>query len=118
MKRQRVKTGAGDSFLEEESMAEIRYNIVFSGEIMAGYEPDNVKRNIARLFSVSEEKAGQILARRRFVLKKDLDERTAGKYVEVLKKAGLQMFQEPVQAPDRHSGAEAFRNSIDTETGR
>jgi len=79
-------------------MAEIRYNIVFSGEIMAGCEPGNVKRNIARLFSISEEKAEQILARKRFILKKDLDERTAGKYTEVLKKAGLQIFLEPVQA--------------------
>jgi len=79
-------------------MAEMRYNIVFRGEIMAGCETADVKRNLARLFSISEEKAGQILGRKRFVLKKDLDERTAGKYAEVLKKAGLQIFKEPVQA--------------------
>lgn len=79
-------------------MAEIRYNIVFTGEIMDGYDPGDVKRNLARLFSISEEKAGQILARKRVILKKDLDERTAGRYAEVLKKAGLQIFQEPVQA--------------------
>lgn len=95
MKRQRVKTGAGDGFLEEKSMAEIRYNIVFRGKIMDGYEPDIVKRNLVRLFSISEEKAGRILTLKRFVLKKDLDEQTAGKYAEVLKKAGLQIFQEP-----------------------
>jgi len=86
-------------FLQEERMAEIRYNIVFRGKIMAGFEPGDVKRNIAGLFSISEEKAGQILALKRFIIKKDLDERTAGKYIEVLKKAGLQVFPEPVQAP-------------------
>jgi len=80
-------------------MAEIRYNIVFRGKIMAGFEPGDVKRNIARLFSVSEEKAAQILALKRFILKKDLDERTAGKYAGVLEKAGLQVFTEPVQYP-------------------
>jgi len=79
-------------------MSEIRYNIVFIGKIMDGCEPDDVERNLARLFSISEEKAGQILARKRVVLKKDLDEHRAGKYAEVLKKAGLQIFQEPVQA--------------------
>ncbi|MDQ1330471.1 MAG: hypothetical protein QG578_734, partial [Thermodesulfobacteriota bacterium] len=88
-----------ESSPQEERMAEIRYNIVYRGKIMAGFEPGDVKRNIAGLFSVSEEKAAQILALKRFILKKDLDERKAGKYIEVLKKAGLEVFPEPMQAP-------------------
>lgn len=79
-------------------MAEIRYNIVFRGEIAGGCDPGEVKRNLARLFSMSEEKAGQILARKQIILKKDLDERAAGKYAEILKKAGLLVFPEHVQA--------------------
>lgn len=70
-------------------MAETRYNVVYRGKILQGFDIDAAKHKLITSFSISEEKAVRILKSRRVVLKKDADEAVAKKFGGTLKRAGL-----------------------------
>jgi uncharacterized membrane protein YjgN (DUF898 family) len=70
-------------------MTDTRYNVIYRGKILQGFDFETVKRNLIKTFSLSEEKAEKILKGRRIVLKKDADESTAKKFGVALKRAGL-----------------------------
>jgi len=65
------------------------YNVVFNGEISNEYMFDDVKRNLAALFKIDEEKADRLFTRPQVVLKKGVDYESAQKYRQaLLKKTG------------------------------
>lgn len=70
-------------------MAEMRYNVVYRGKILQGFDIDAAKHKLITSFSISEEKAVRILKSRRVMLKKDADEAVAKKFGGTLKRAGL-----------------------------
>jgi hypothetical protein len=53
-------------------MTDTRYNVIYRGKILQGFDFETVKRNLIKTFSLSEEKAEKILKGRRIVLKKDV----------------------------------------------
>jgi len=70
-------------------MTEQHYRVVFEGGILDGYEVDEVRRNLANLFKVSEDKIERFFWGKRLGVKKAVDYQTAMKYLEVFEKAGL-----------------------------
>ncbi len=70
-------------------MSDMRYNVIYRGKVLEGFEFETVKQNLMRIFSLSEDKAEKILKTHRVVLKKNADESTAKKFGAALKKAGL-----------------------------
>ena len=69
-------------------MSEKRYNVEFSGQIIPGWDLDEVKANLANLLKADEEKIFKLFSGSRFVIKKNVDHQTAIKINNVLKDAG------------------------------
>lgn len=70
-------------------MTDTRYDVIYRGKILEGFEFETAKQNLMRMFSQSEAKAERILKSRRAVLKKNADGPTAKRVGAALKKAGL-----------------------------
>jgi uncharacterized membrane protein YjgN (DUF898 family) len=70
-------------------MTDTRYDVIYRGKILEGFEFETAKQNLMRMFSLDEAKAERILKSRRAVLRKNTDEPTAKKVGTALKKAGL-----------------------------
>ena len=64
------------------------YNIIFEGNISSGYQLQDVKRNLADLFKIDENKVDILFAKPQVVLKKGLDHDSAQKYRHALLKTG------------------------------
>ena len=79
-------------------MTNTRYNVIYRGKVLQGFEFETAKQNLIKTFSLSEDKAEKILKSRRAILKKNVDESTAKKFGVALKKAGLD-----VQRPHQRS---------------
>jgi len=77
-------------------MTEQHYRVVFEGGILDGYEVDEVRRNLANLFKVSEDEIERFFWGKRLGVKKAVDYQTAMKYLEVFEKAGVRCSVEEV----------------------
>lgn len=78
------------------------YNLVFSGELVRGADPEQARRNIGQLFKISDEKVQALFSGKPVVLKKNLDFATANKYRVAIKKAGCRVDlveNKPVENP-------------------
>ncbi|KQQ67961.1 hypothetical protein ASF84_02155 [Pseudomonas sp. Leaf127] len=73
------------------------YEIVFSGQVLEGAQPDNVKANLARLFQADAQRMALLFSGRRLVLKNNLDAQAAEKYRSTLARAGalVEMLEMP-----------------------
>lgn len=69
-------------------MSENRYDVVFYGEILDGFDVDSVKESFTRLFSITEDMVEQIFATQRVTIKPGLDEDTANKYQQAMERVG------------------------------
>ena len=69
-------------------MSEKLYNLVFSGQIIPGWEIDEVKANLANLLKANEEKIYKLFSGDRFFIKKNADHQTVIKINNLLKDAG------------------------------
>lgn len=69
-------------------MEKTSYNIIFRGEIAEGQDIEEVKKNLAALFKVTDEKIEQLFSGRPVRIKKKVDHATANKYKEAMEKAG------------------------------
>jgi hypothetical protein len=65
-----------------------RFEIAFSGQLLPGAAPDQVRANLARLFQADEQRIALLFSGRRVVIKSDLDEAGAEKYRSTLERAG------------------------------
>lgn len=65
-----------------------RFEIAFSGQIVPGADPDQVKANLARVFQADAQRIALLFSGRRVVIKSDLDEAAAEKYRATLERAG------------------------------
>lgn len=76
------------------------FSVVCHGEILEGFDPDQVKQTLAKLFKQPVEKIEQILARPSSKLKSGLSQEKANQYVTALTKAGLKVsIAPPPSAP-------------------
>jgi uncharacterized membrane protein YjgN (DUF898 family) len=114
-------------------MTDTRYEVIYRGKILQGFDFETAKQNLIKVFSLSGEKADKILKSRRVVLKKNVDESTAKKFGTALKKAGLDvaltkvLSQEATPAPtlkkvappeeERKEAAQADAKRIERELG-
>jgi len=77
----------------------ILFEIVFSGEVIAGAQVDLVKANMARLFQADEQRMATLFSGRRLVLKSNLDAEAAERYRATLERAGAKVAIGPVGEP-------------------
>ena len=70
-------------------MSEKLYNLEFSGQIIPGWDIDEVKANLAKLLKANEEKIYKLFSGDRFLIKKNVDHQTVIKINNALKDAGV-----------------------------
>ena len=64
------------------------YDIVFSGSLLAGRDPAQVRAELARLFKTDVAGIERLFCGQTVIIKKGIDRQTADKYRAVLEKAG------------------------------
>lgn len=72
-------------------MNEERFDLVFSGELVAGFELAQVKKNIQVLFRIDDAKVNALFSGKPIPLRKGLDADAANKYRVAMKKAGARV---------------------------
>lgn len=65
-----------------------RFEIAFSGQLVAGARPEVVKANLAKLFQADAQRIELLFSGRQVVIKNNLDAASAEKYRSVLERAG------------------------------
>lgn len=90
-------------------MAEGQFDIVFTGELVSGSDPESVRDRLAELFKIPPERAAALLSRRRVVIKRGLSGMAAAKYLHAIRQAGA-----VAQAVDTAS-AEAAKPIAETQ---
>jgi hypothetical protein len=69
-------------------MTMTRFEIVFSGQLVAGAAIEPVQANLARLFQADAQRIALLFSGRRMVIKNNLDAASAEKYRMTLERAG------------------------------
>lgn len=64
------------------------YEIAFSGQVVPGAQPEQVKANLARLFQADAQRIALLFSGRRIVIKSGLDAAGAEKYRSTMERAG------------------------------
>jgi hypothetical protein len=70
-------------------MTEKRFDILFKGELLAGFTSAQAGENLSRLFRLGPDQVERLMSGGTHVLKRNTDEATAAKYREALQRAGL-----------------------------
>jgi hypothetical protein len=68
-----------------------RFEVVFSGQLVAGAVLESVQANMARLFQADAQRIALLFSGRRMVIKNNLDAAAAEKYRATLERAGAQV---------------------------
>jgi hypothetical protein len=71
-------------------MAEQLFEVAFSGKIMEGANPDEVKARVGKIFNADAAMLAQLFSGKRVTIKKNIDKATAAKYKTALNRAGAQ----------------------------
>jgi len=74
-----------------------RYDIYFSGQIISGRDPAQVKKNVARLFKIDPEKVQRLFTGKTTRIKANVDQDAAIRYRSVFTKAGALIDIRPVK---------------------
>ena len=77
-------------------MSEQLFEIAFSGKLMEGVNPDEVRAKVGKMFNADEAKIAQLFSGKRIVIKKNIDQATAAKYKTALNRAGAQCEVKPM----------------------
>jgi hypothetical protein len=72
-------------------MNEEKFDLVFSGELVSGFDLTQVKKNIQALFRIDETKVEVLFSGKAIPLRKGLDADSANKYRVAMKKAGARV---------------------------
>jgi uncharacterized membrane protein len=76
------------------------FQVVFTGQLLPGVNPEQAARDFAAVFKIPEEKAWRlILDQHEHVLKREVNEANADRYREVLEEVGLLVRVEPAGTP-------------------
>ena len=82
---------------------EKRYNVYFSGQILAGHDATAVRSALARLFNANESTLEKLFSGKAQLIKKGCDKATALKYKQAMEKAGakpsIKLVQDSSGAP-------------------
>lgn len=85
------------------------FEVVFKGEVIEGQDVAATRANIGKLFNANEAKIERLFSGSSVVIKKDLDEATANKYIGAFKKAGA-------LATVRNTAIEEISEPVATQT--
>jgi hypothetical protein len=77
-------------------MTSQRYRVVFEGEIVQGQDVEEVKKKLAALCKVSDEKIEKYFQGRPMLIRSDVDYQTAVKYQTAFRSAGAVCIAEPI----------------------
>ncbi|MDH5517777.1 MAG: hypothetical protein OEY36_08150 [Gammaproteobacteria bacterium] len=64
------------------------FEVVFKGEIIDGFDTAETRQKIGKLFNADEAKINRLFSGNNVVIKKNLDQATANKYITAFKNAG------------------------------
>ncbi len=88
---------------------EKRYDVIFEGHLVEGADPGVVRDNVAALFKTVPGKLDRLFSGRRYTIKSGVDETTARKYQQAMRKAGaLCQIQERREEADHPGGHGRF----------
>lgn len=76
---------------------ELRFKVIFCGEIAAGYEIEQVQRDLAKLCKQPVEKVAAWFSGKRVVIKKETDYTTAMKFHRTFDRVGAHCIIEPAK---------------------
>lgn len=79
-------------------MADVTYAIVFSGEIVEGFQVISVKAHLAKMLKASPEKIQTLFSGKTVVMKRTADKAEAAKYGSALKKVGADVRVKIIKA--------------------
>ncbi len=77
-------------------MSDQLFEVAFSGQVSDGANPDEVKARVGKMFNADEAKLAQLFSGKRIVIKKNVDQATANKYLTALNRAGAECEIAPV----------------------
>ena len=80
-------------------MADCNYELVFRGELIEGFDPQQVKERFAQLFKLNEARVEQIFSHPSVILRKGLSSQQAEHYQQQLEKVGLRSHVKGGAAP-------------------
>lgn len=86
-------------------MSEQLFEVAFSGQISEGANPEEVKARVGKMFNADEAKVAQLFSGKRIVIKKNIDQATAGKYKTALNRAGAECEINPMGGAEAESPA-------------
>lgn len=93
-----------------------RYDIYFSGQIIADQDPEQVKQNVAKLFKMERAKAERLFSGKPIRIKENVDQDTAIKYRGAFTKAGALIDIKPTQeAPPASSDTPSLAGSSEDD---
>ncbi len=94
------------------------FELIYNGSISKGFEPDQVKQNVARLYKIDVARIERLFSGELVVIKTGLDRETALKYQAAMKNAGAEVAIRPVQAavPTAESAPKAEAAAPATES--
>jgi len=81
-------------------MADARFHIVFTGQLVKGSDLATVKINLGKIFKMDAARVEKLFSGQAVVLKKDADQATAMKFRAVLKQAGAECELRPVEGAE------------------
>lgn len=90
-----------------------RVQLVFAGEVLAGFQDDEVKRQLGALLKIGPAQQDQLFSGTRTVLKKSIDPQEAQRYVDYLAKLGAKVHIEALEAPAAVAAAPAVVAAAD-----
>ncbi|MDH5393458.1 MAG: hypothetical protein OEY11_09755 [Gammaproteobacteria bacterium] len=64
------------------------FEVVFKGEVIDGFDATETREKIGKLFNADETKIARLFSGNNVVIKKNLDQATANKYIAAFEKAG------------------------------
>ncbi|MFY0664130.1 MAG: DUF898 domain-containing protein [Natronospirillum sp.] len=70
-------------------MTDARYDVIFEGKLVDGYELEQVKTQLTELFAIAQDKAVKLFSGHRATLKSNIDTRTAETYRQRLNAIGM-----------------------------
>lgn len=80
-------------------MSEQLFEVAFSGKLLEGADPDQVKARVGKMFNADAAKVAQLFSGKRIVIKKNIDQATAAKYKTALNRAGAECEVKLMGAP-------------------
>ena len=93
-----------------ESNMAASFNVQFSGRLKPGYDPEQVKTNVAKIFRKPVSQIEALFSGKTIIIKKSIDYKTAIKYKATLEKAGAIAQIQPADQTDVATTDQSNRN--------